>query len=630
MKKTLKIFLWVILAVVILLIIGAFALVKFVDPNDFKPQIISAVDSATGRQLSLPGKLSWTFYPEVGIHIGAASLSNPAGFSQNTFAQIDSANLAVSFWGLMQGKIQFNDLNLNGLRVFLIQERNQNNWTFPSNSSTSGSPSGANGKGSSTDNLSIAAIQINNGGISFDNYQTKSHYALSNINLNANNVGFGHAFPISLSTDYNVNQNMTGNFKVDSQVNFNQDKQILILKNLAVQSLVNYPTATGALKLTTNVSGNLTADLAAQTVTAPSLDFAINQIMKGEIKNLQINNFSAPKFSGSLSTSQFSLKDLLSSFGIKSMTTANKNILNQVDMATQFNGTMNSLVLNNLIFNMADSHLNGNVNVGSFSPLRLSENLKLNQLDLADFVNIKGARLPMQNIASSGALSTSGYADAAYPRTLNGDINLNIANLTLKGFDLSALIDSLGNVINSLKNLPQLSAASSQLQDQMQQVMNSQGINPNNGKSTNLGSLTGKINIRQGVVTTPTMLLQGPIIIANGSGSIDLTSQKINYELDAHVTKSNNSLLQNLVIPYQIQGSFGNISQGLNWISLQAQILKVIVIQIQQAVQNTVKSAVQSSLQQLQKGGEAGASGAADVGNAAAKAINSIFGGQGN
>lgn len=622
-KKPLKIILWIILAFIILLVVAAVALVSFVDPNDFKPQIISAVNNATGRQLSLPGKLSWTFYPDIGIHVGNASLSNPSSFSQNTFAQIDSADLAVSFWGLLQGRIQFDTLNLNGLRVFLIQERNQNNWTFSNNTTNNAPAADQQSSSSSGYKLSVAAIEINNGGISFDNYQTKAHYTLDSINLRASNVGLDHSFPVSFSTAYNVNQNINGNFKLNAEINFDQNQQILILKNMATQISAIYPTSTHTLKLTTYLAGDVTANLAKETINVPSLNFVINQIMKGQISNLQINNFSAPTYSGKLSTAQFSLKDLLTSLGINALPLNNKNILNQASIQSDVAGSLNSLNLSNLIFNLANSRLNGNINIGSFAPLKLAENLQLNTIDLADFINIKGARLPMQAINSSGTLSTTSYDDAAYPRTLNGNINLTVESIILKGFDLNALINSLSTVVSSMKNLTQLSATSSALQQQLQPIMNAQNINPNNGKSTDLGTLHAKININKGVITTPTMSLQGPIVLVNGTGSVNLTSQKINYELDARIAKSTDSFLQGLVIPYQIQGSFSNISQGLNWITLQAEILKFILMQIQQVVQGTVKQAVQQGLQQLQNG----AQGAGNATDAAAKALTSIFGG---
>jgi AsmA protein len=630
MKKTLKILLWLILALVILLGLAAFALVKLVNPNDFKPQIIAAVNNATGRQLNLPGELSWTFYPEVGIHLGNASLSNPDGFSQNTFAQIDSADLAVSFWGLVHGNVEFNTLNLNGLRVFLIQEKNQNNWTFPAMNDekvkdAAGVAAAANSSKKSY-GLSIQSIAITDGGISFDNYQAKSHYALDGIDLNANNVGLGQTFPLSFSANYNVNQNMTGSFKVDSQVNFDASTKKLALTNLALETSLVYPTNTGSLKITNNISGDINADLNAQTISAPSLDIAINQILTGQITNFTVANFSNPQFSGSLNTKEFSLKDLLSSIGMSPIPVANKNMLDQVSLQAQFSGSTSSLNLSNVILNLAKSELNGDIKIASFSPLRLSENIKVDQIDLADIVNLKGARLPMQNITSSGSISLAKSNNAVYPRTLNGSIGLNVENITLKGFDVEALINKLTSIINNIQNTAQLATVSSQVQQQVQQTMSTQGINANNGQSTNFGTLNAKININQGNITTPVMTLNGPIVRVSGSGNVNLVAQAIDYDLDAKVVSSNNSFLKGLVIPYHIGGSFDHITQGLNWISLQAQILKFLMIQLQQAVQNTVKTTVQQTLQQVQNGGQ----GASDLGNTAAKALNSIFGGQSN
>lgn len=626
MKKALKILLWVILAIVLLLVAAAFTLVKLVDPNDFKPQIISAVNSATGRQLSLPGTLSWTFYPEVGIHLGEASLSNPPGFNQNTFAQINSGNLAVSFWSLLQGKVEFNTLNLTGLKLYLVQNGNSNNWTFTSSTPTTASSKAqtSNNQSSKAYAVSIQSIEINDGEISYDNYQTKSHYALSAINLNANNVGLNHNFPITLAANYNINQTMTGNFKASSEVNFNQAAEVLSLKDIGVQNSLQYPTATNNLNITSNISSsNITVDLKNETVNAQALSFIINQILKGKLNNLQVSNFSAPKFSGALTTEQFNLNDLLTSLNISPIPVVNKSVISQTSMQTQFNGSTNSLNLSNFTLNMGNSQLLGNLVINSFSPFNLTENAQVNQIDLADFVDIKGARLPMTNITSNGNIS---MGNAGYPQSLNGKVNLNVQSIILKGYDLKALINSLGKVVKSLINLPQLATASAQLQQQMQQVMNSQSVNPNNGKQTDLGTLNSKININQGVITTPLMTLTGPVVVVNGSGDIDLNAKSINYGLNARIPNTSDKFLEGLTIPYQISGNFGNINQGLNWVVLQAELLKFILTQLQQTVQNTVTGVVQGGIKQIEKGGK----GASNLTDQAAQALGSFFGGNGN
>lgn len=624
-KKVAKVILLIITGIVILFAIAAFTLVELVDPNKFKPQIIAYVNNATGRQLSMPGKLSWRFYPEVGIEIGAASLSNPNGFSQPTFAEIDSANLGLSTWGLLQGQVHFDTLNLNGLHLFLIQGKTQNNWIFANNDKPSNNIKITKQENNDANyNFGIESVNINNSGISYDNYQNKSHYALSNINLSASDVSLNNVipFPITLSANYNINQNLSGNFKITTQILYKGKANTLTLSNVGLQNSLNYPTSNNTISLSTNLSADqINANLNAETLNIPSLNFIFNQTIKGEINNIQVNNLlSNPKYTASIQSSNFSLNDFMKSLNLNALPTQNKGVLSQVSFSSNISGTENSLTLSKLSIATNNSQLNGNINISSFSPLNLAENVALNQIDVADFVDLKGARLLMQNLSSNGTINIGQSSENLFPQTLNGKINLNAQDVILKGYDVRSLINSLSNVANNLLSLKGLAQATSQVQQQIQQF-SQQDINANNGKSTDLGILTAKININNGVITTPVMNLNGKDLQVNGSGNIDLTQQTLNYELDAQMLSSNNYFIKNLTIPYQIHGSFSNISQGLNWIMVQAEIIKFLTLQLGKTVQNTLTQVVQQTIKTTSEGGQ-------DIGTSAAKALNSIFGGQ--
>src|SRR6266545_4498502 len=47
------------------------------NPNDYKANIIRAVQEKTGRTLQLKGDLKLAFYPSIGAKLGEASLSEP-------------------------------------------------------------------------------------------------------------------------------------------------------------------------------------------------------------------------------------------------------------------------------------------------------------------------------------------------------------------------------------------------------------------------------------------------------------------------------------------------------------------------------------------------------------------------
>lgn len=67
---------WVV-AVVVLLVAGAVIAVLTVDVNRFKPQIVAAVETATGRKLDIAQDMKLSLWP-LGIGVKQVSFANAA------------------------------------------------------------------------------------------------------------------------------------------------------------------------------------------------------------------------------------------------------------------------------------------------------------------------------------------------------------------------------------------------------------------------------------------------------------------------------------------------------------------------------------------------------------------------
>lgn len=75
--RALKIFFSIIILIAIVLGLAISALVFFLDPNKLKPVIIAEVKKQTGYQLTINGRLHWSFYPRIGIKIQRLTLAQP-------------------------------------------------------------------------------------------------------------------------------------------------------------------------------------------------------------------------------------------------------------------------------------------------------------------------------------------------------------------------------------------------------------------------------------------------------------------------------------------------------------------------------------------------------------------------
>src|SRR5210317_243523 len=106
MKKAIKIVLWLFGALVALAIVAAVVLPMFLDPNDFRDDIGSAVAKQTGRELQIDGDLELSVIPWLGIRVGPARLSNAAGFGDEPMLAIQGAAVSVKLMPLLSKQVE--------------------------------------------------------------------------------------------------------------------------------------------------------------------------------------------------------------------------------------------------------------------------------------------------------------------------------------------------------------------------------------------------------------------------------------------------------------------------------------------------------------------------------------------
>ncbi|MDO6541069.1 AsmA family protein [Photobacterium sanguinicancri] len=115
MKK----FLYILLALVLVVVIGIAALLALVDPNQFKPLIAEQVKKNTGRELVINGDIDWRFFPSVGLTLGETEFRNPDGFAEANLVRFSNADLSVSVMPLLSQQLEIGNVSLNDARVFI-------------------------------------------------------------------------------------------------------------------------------------------------------------------------------------------------------------------------------------------------------------------------------------------------------------------------------------------------------------------------------------------------------------------------------------------------------------------------------------------------------------------------------
>jgi AsmA protein len=188
------------IAVVLLLFVAvAVAVTMFFDPNDYKDEI-TAVENATGRELTLEGDLELAVFPTIRISVGSAALSNAPGFGAEPMARIESADLSVELLPLLSRRIRVAEARLEGLTLNLARDaRGRNNWQDMASAGTPAEQGAAPGEGETQDlDLAVGAVEIANARVVWSDASTGSRWELTNFGLEAQDFGPDRRFPLSM------------------------------------------------------------------------------------------------------------------------------------------------------------------------------------------------------------------------------------------------------------------------------------------------------------------------------------------------------------------------------------------------------------------------------------------------
>jgi len=133
----------VIGGLIVLAVAGIAVLVARFDPNRFKPQIIAAVQSATGRELTIGGRIGLSLSLQPTPEVSDVGFSNPPGFSRPQMATLQKLELQLALIPLLSKRVQIEQLVLRQPDILLeTNAQGQSNWRIgpPGTSGTTPPP----------------------------------------------------------------------------------------------------------------------------------------------------------------------------------------------------------------------------------------------------------------------------------------------------------------------------------------------------------------------------------------------------------------------------------------------------------------------------------------------------------
>lgn len=162
------------------------------DPNDYKADLVALVEARTQRTLRLDGDLKLFLWPQLGVDLGQATLSERR--SKAPFVAVEQARVSVGIWPLLRGRMVVDELTLAGASVNLSRDKsgrlNIDDLMKPSEQ----------GESERVD-FDIASVKLKHAALTFNDGMSGNTLQLSKLDLTTGRLRDGVRTSIDLRTD---------------------------------------------------------------------------------------------------------------------------------------------------------------------------------------------------------------------------------------------------------------------------------------------------------------------------------------------------------------------------------------------------------------------------------------------
>lgn len=571
MRKFFKYLLITLVSLVILACIAIGILIYTVNPNDFKETIIKNVKEKTGRDLAIEGDITWRVFPWLGFDIHDIAVSNTANFNPQTkFLNLKEAEVSLKVMPLFTGIIEFGKIRIDGLHLELVTNANgQNNWddlvkpqSTPSSSVSNSSSTAQTSKFKLT-GFKVSSVEISRAAVNYFNEKANQKYVLHDFNFQSRHISLNSMFPVSMNFGFTRSNPMVeGQASLSTEIALNQAEQSIAVSPFVINAtlrgdkfpkeglsihlnsqFIMRPKAISVTQLTldldqSEVTGN--AYLALSPSEQSQFDLKLDKIdianylpSQSQISTAQQNVTSSNR-GGSTSpvlfVSQLRQLNLKGKLRIGTFN-YNKFTMNNVNVNVSANNGLIQFAPNSANLYQGQWRSNIALNVQSNTPVwQINEVVNNVQIEPFMAAFYQNKNLQMTGVGTiKTTLSTSGTTPSAMTQNLNGTAQFAITNGIIKGVNLGYQVARAMAVVNK--------------QNQPSEPYSNQ---------TPFGSLTGTVQIKNGVATNNDLNLQSQALTVKGNGTVNFNDQQLRYSL-------NTTMIQNQVDPkiYTLQQKIG-------------------------------------------------------------------------
>jgi AsmA protein len=608
----------------LLLVIAIIVLPILVDPNQHKGEIIRLVKEHTGRDLKIDGEISLSVFPSIGLETGRMELSNAAGFGKQAFARVNGTAIHVALLPLLRKQITVQGLRLDELELNLLKRRDgRSNWDDLAQSSQSPKPATKAPAAVPAAAVAVPAfyvdkISVRKANLTWRDERAGSEYALRNLDLTAENLAPGEFMNLKIGFDLEVgNPKLRERVIFETRAQLDIDRQTVEVPALTLalggfqlsaqlqgRKILDAPALNGTVEIKSFNARELLAKLAAAPDTADKAaltKLALRSDFDATAKSVAFKNMNVTlddsRLSGALSVKDFDrpahqFNLVLDQFDLDRYLPAPAPPGKSVPSGTPAAPQPVAIPLGAL----RELNANGELRIGSLKATGIrSSDVSIKIAARGGLITLGPNRAKLYDGAYAGqtVIDARGKLPAyQFNEQLTGiqigpflkDIEVfdrysgtgTVAlKLSAHGLDAESVTRSLnGNASVVLRdgkvrgvNLEKTIKTARALSDQARNKEIS--VNPDAGDETAFKSLSATFILTNGAVRNGDLLLEGPVVRANGKGDADLVKDRIDYRLN--VTLAEDAAREGTTVPLKIHGKLSKPSFTIDFGALAKQ-----------------------------------------------------------
>ena len=155
-------------------------------------------------------------------------------------------------------------------------------------------------------------------------------------------------------------------------------------------------------------------------------------------------------------------------------------------------------------------------------------------------------------------LTTAGASQAAFVRNLSGALRTDLGEGAIRGVNLGQIAGAIAQVSAGLRegeiDVSRLAAT----------LANAADAARGPSEATDFSSLLAELSVREGVVTTDTLRLEGPAYAVTGEGTVSLPQQTVRLTLSPSASLPGATTRTELLAPILVSGTFSDPKVGVD------------------------------------------------------------------